>query len=193
VALGPSNPEMGQQQHAVGLHRMPLATGERAVRVFETGMSHRSGRVDEDPQALAGLIHGLGIRSENVAPLDVAGTRREVVLASKATHAAFSDDDLRFLEAIGRWGGMVAHRSELNQRLRVESSARGQRDAGEELMTVLAHDIRNLLTPLAARVQPVRFRASCDGRERDVARHPEPLQLGGRASTLSPTWRSGHD
>ncbi|MGH3308127.1 MAG: hypothetical protein ACRDOX_10605, partial [Nocardioides sp.] len=65
---------MGRLQHTLGLQRLPLANGGRAARVFETGMSHRSGRVDEDSEELPGLIHGLGIRSEIIAPVDVGNT-----------------------------------------------------------------------------------------------------------------------
>ena len=168
VALGTSDTPMGRQEFALGLHRMPLINGGRAVQVFETGVPHRSGRVDEDPEELPGLSHGLGIRSEIIAPIEGNGTRRGVILASKATNDAFSGDDLRFLKAIGRWVGMVAHRSELNERLRDEAAERGRRIAGEELVTVLAHDVRNLLTPLTARVDLLRRRAGRDSRERDV-------------------------
>jgi signal transduction histidine kinase len=91
-----------------------------------------------------------------------------VVLASAATHDAFSADDLRFLELIGRWVGMVAHRSELIQHLREESIERGRRVAGEELITVLAHDIKNFLTPLVGRLSLLHRRASRDGRGQDV-------------------------
>jgi signal transduction histidine kinase len=168
VALGTSDTPMGHRQHALGLQRLPLANGGRAARVFETGVSFRSGRMDEDPEELPGLVHGLGIRSEIIAPVDVDGTRRGVVLASSAAHDAFSEADLRFLDLIGRWLGMVAHRSALNEQLQQQSAERGRRVAGEELITVLAHDVRNLLTPLVARIGLLRRRADRDGRERDV-------------------------
>jgi two-component system OmpR family sensor kinase len=168
VALGTSDTPMGHRQHALGLDRLPIANGGRAARVFETGISHRSGRVDEDPEELPGLVHALGIRSEVIAPVEVHGVRRGLVLASKAIHDAYSEEDLRFLEVIGRWVGMVAHRSELYQQLQAESAERGRRVAGEELVTVLAHDVRNLLTPLVARVDLVRRRARRDGRDRDL-------------------------
>jgi two-component system, OmpR family, sensor kinase len=41
--------------------------------------------------------------------------------------------------------------------------------AAEELVTVLAHDLRNLLAPLHARVHLVHRRAEVDGRREDVA------------------------
>jgi two-component system OmpR family sensor kinase len=168
VALGTSDTPMGRRQHALGLNRQPLANGGHAARAFETGTPQRSGRLDEDPDELPGLVHGLGIRSEIIAPVDVNGERRGVVLASSAARDAFSEDDLRLLELIGRWVGLVVHRSELNQRLRDEAAERGRRVAADELITVLAHDVNNLLTPLVARIDLLRRRARHDGRERDA-------------------------
>ncbi len=135
--------------------------------------------MDEDPEELPGLVHGLGIRSEIIAPVDVDGTRRGVVLASAAARDAFSEDDLRVLEVIGRWVGMVAHRSALSEQLQQEAAERGRRVAGEELVTVLAHDVRNLLTPLVARVDLLLRRARRDGRDRDV----QDLTEAGRSAT----------
>jgi signal transduction histidine kinase len=168
VALGTSDTPMGHRQWALGLHRMPLANGGRAAGVFETGVPHRSGRVDEDPAELPGLVRELGVRSEIIAPVEVATVRRGVLLASDATHDAFSEEDLRFLTMLGRWVGMVAQRAELMERLQEESAERGRRVAGEELVTVLAHDVRNLLTPLTARLDLLRRRARREDRERDI-------------------------
>jgi len=168
VALGTSDTPMGRRQHALGLNRLPLANGGHAARAFQTGTPQHSGRLDEDPDELPGLVHGLGVRSEIIAPVDVNGERRGVVLASSAARDAFSEDDLRLLELIGRWVGLVAHRSELNQRLRDEAAERGRRVAADELITVLAHDVKNLLTPLVARIDLLRRRARHDGRERDA-------------------------
>jgi two-component system, OmpR family, sensor kinase len=177
VALGTSDTPMGRRQHALGLDRLPLANGGRAASVFETGVPHRSGRVDEDPAELPGLVRELGVRSEIITPVEVDAVRRGVLLASDAAYDAFSDEDLRFLTMLGRWVGMVAQRSELIERLQEESAERGRRVAGEELVTVLAHDVRNLLTPLTARLDLLRRRARREDRERDV----QDLDSAGRS------------
>jgi signal transduction histidine kinase len=168
VALGTSDTPMGHRQHALGLNRLPLANGGHAARAFETGTPQHSGHLDEDPDELPGLVHGLGMRSQIIVPVDVNGERRGVLLASSAAPDAFSEHDLRLLEMVGRWVGLVAHRSELNQRLRDEAAERGRRVAADELVAVLAHDVKNLLTPLGARIDLLRRRARHDGRELDV-------------------------
>lgn len=184
VALGTSDTPMGRRQHELGLHRMPLANGGRAVGVFESGEPFRSGHVDEDPDEVPGLFHGLGIRSEIIAPIDVDGVRGGVILASAAARDAFTEDDLRFLQAIGRWVGMVALRAELSRQVAEEAAERGRRVAAEELITVLAHDVRNLLTPLKARLDLVRRRARSDGRERDIRDLDEADRSAARLTRL---------
>jgi len=56
VALGTSDTPLGPRHRALGLHRVPIANGGRAAHAFETGISHRSGRADEDPEELPGLM-----------------------------------------------------------------------------------------------------------------------------------------
>ena len=169
VAIGTSDTPMGRRERAIGMDRLPIANGGRAVEVFQTGHSYRGGRIDEDPRELPGLVRGLGIRSEIVAPLDVADGRRGVLLASSASADWFSEDDLRFLEAVASWVGVVAHRAELVQTIAADAAERGRRLAAEELITVLAHDLRNYLTPVKGRVDLIRRRASRDDRPADVA------------------------
>src|SRR5215218_6837467 len=60
VAVGVSDTPLGQQEQALGLDRLPLTNGRRAVQVFQSGTSYRSGQVDQDPEELRGIIHGLG-------------------------------------------------------------------------------------------------------------------------------------
>ncbi len=127
VALGTSDTPMGRQQRALGLDRMPVSNGGRAVEVFQTGIPYRSGQVDQDPHELRGIVHGLGIRSEIITPLEVNGERRGVLLASSARPDFFSAADLSFLGAVADWAGMVAHRAEL-----VEQMAREAVEQAEE-------------------------------------------------------------
>ncbi len=49
VAMGTSDTPMGRQQHRLGLNRVPVANSGRAVEVFQTGDSYRTGHADEDP------------------------------------------------------------------------------------------------------------------------------------------------
>jgi two-component system, OmpR family, sensor kinase len=159
VAVGASNTPMARQQHAIGLDRQQLANGGRAVEVFQTGQPHWDGRVDKDPEELIGVKRGLKVRSQIGVTLDVAGTRRGVLTAQSAQPDFFSERDLHFLQAVSRWVGSVAHRAELAEQTAAAALEQGRRLAAEELVTVLAHDLRNHLTPLRARAQILSRRA----------------------------------
>jgi two-component system OmpR family sensor kinase len=115
VALGVSPTEMGQQQIRIGLDRQPLANAGRAAEVFQTGRPYFSGHVDRDDGELLGIREGLGVRSEMIVPLEVAGERRGVLAADAAASEAFSEEDLRFLGSVARWVGLVMHRAELTE------------------------------------------------------------------------------
>jgi two-component system OmpR family sensor kinase len=166
VARGTAPTPLGRKQHALGLHRLPIANGGRMVEVFETGTPRRAGRIDRDMRELRGIRVGMGIRSEVSVPLEVAGERRGVLSAVSTAPEFFSDLDLRFLITVSRWVGMVAHRAELTEHVASEAAAKGRQAAAEELITVLAHDFRNLLTPLRGRLELLGRRARREGQDR---------------------------
>jgi signal transduction histidine kinase len=184
VALGTSDTPMGHRQHALGLNRMPLSNGGRAVQVFQTGAPHRSGHVDDDPDELPGLFHGLGIRSQIITPLELAGERSGVLLASSAQAEFFSADDLDFLVAVARWVGMVGHRADLTEQIAREAVEHGRRLAADELVTALAHDLGNHLTPLKARLDLIRRRAEREGHQRQHHDAVEAAKTLGRMQRL---------
>jgi len=165
VARGTSDTPLGRKQHALGLHLLPVANGGRMVEVFETGAPRQCGRVDLDQDELRGIREGLGVRSDISVPLDIAGSRAGVLVAVSASHDFFSEADLRFLATVARWVGVVAHRAQLAEAAAREAMAQGRRIAAEELVTVLAHDLRNLLTPLRMRIGMMGRRARRDGHE----------------------------
>ena len=110
VAEGTSDTQMGRREHALGLDRLPLAKGGRTVRVFESGESYRAEHADQDPVELPDVVSKIGVRSTLAVPLEVAGARRGVLLASSATPAAFTHGDLEFLEAVAHWLGLTVAR-----------------------------------------------------------------------------------
>jgi two-component system, OmpR family, sensor kinase len=160
VAVGASRTRMGRHQHAIGLDRQQVANGGRAVEVFQTGKPHLDGRVDEDAHELAGVKRALGVRSQVVVSLEVDGARRGTLSAQSAQPDFFSELDLRFLQAVSRWVGSVVQRAELAERTAAAILEQGRRLAADELVTVLAHDLRNYLTPIRARVQLLSRRAA---------------------------------
>ena len=131
VALGTSDTPMARREHALDLHRLPIANGGRTVKVFQTGTSYRTGRADRDRGELVGVTRGLGVRSSLGVPLEVDGERRGVLVASSAKRGAFSERDLAFLEAASGWVGLVARRAELAARL-AGDAARESRDVAPE-------------------------------------------------------------
>ena len=166
---GLSQSPMSADERRLGLDRLPLVEGGRVVEVFRTGQSYLTGHADEDPEVRRGFVDGLGVRSMMCAPLVVGGARRGILLVSSATPERFSPADLRLLEAIARWVGVVAHQAELVEQVALEAAERGRRQAAEELITVLAHDLRNHLSGLRGRLELLRRRAERDGQDRYVA------------------------
>ncbi len=169
VAIGASDTPMGLKQRAIGMDVQPLANGGRVVQVFQTGVPFRTGRADRDPGELVGVRKALGIRSTIAVALDVDGQRRGVVAATSAAADAFAERDLRFLEAVSRWVGSVVHRAELTAQIAESAAEQGRRVAAEELVTVLAHDLRNYLTPIKGRLDLLRRRAARERRPADLA------------------------
>lgn len=134
AALGTSDTPMGRLQHAIGMDRQPLANGGRAVQVFESGASFLSGNVDQDSEELRGVTQGLGVRSQVMCAMTVDGERRGVLQAMSARPEAFETRDVRFLEAVARWIGMLTHRAELVEHRVAEAAAQGRLQAAEELL-----------------------------------------------------------
>ncbi|WP_437898579.1 ATP-binding protein [Sorangium sp. So ce124] len=167
-ALGTSKTPMGRLQRSIGLDIQPVANGGSIARVFTTGDPYITGHSDQEPGELPGLIHELGVRSHIAVRLVVEGERRGVVSAHSAAPEFFSDDDLRFLGAVAHWIGALTHRAELVEQVTSAALAQGRRQAAEELITVLAHDLRNYLSPLMGRLGMLHHRAELDGRVDDM-------------------------
>lgn len=184
VALGTSNTPMGRQQHAAGLDRLPVANRDPAVVVYETGEPYLNGHVDQDPTITPGIREVLGVKSMLAVPLTVGGERRGVLSAQSGEPNRFSEDDLRFLEIVSNWVGMVAHRAELTEERARDAALQARRLAAEEIVTLLAHDLGNHLTPLKGRIDICRRRADRDGREHDVGDLDEALRALGRTQQM---------
>jgi signal transduction histidine kinase len=169
-AIGTSQTPMGDAQHALGLHLLPLANGGRMVEAFRTGQSRLDGKVDEDPEELRGIVDGLGVRSSVAVAFDVGGARRGVLSAVSAQREFFQPADLMFLEAVARWVGIITHHAERVEQARRAEAERARRAGADEIITVLAHDLRNHLHPLLSRLQLLRLQAA-------AGRHVEAREL----------------
>src|SRR5947209_1319830 len=184
VARGTSDTPLGHKQHALGLHLLPVANGGRMVEVFETGVPRHCGRVDLDQEELRGVREGLGVRSDISVPLDIAGTRSGVLAAVSTSPEFSSEANLRSLRPVAHWVGVVAHRAQLVEAAAREAMAHGRRTAAEELITVLAHDLRNFLTPLRMRIGMMSRRARRDGNEGYVRDADEMVRTVDRLEQL---------
>jgi hypothetical protein len=107
VALGTSDTPMGHAQKARGLDRLPLERSGRVGEVFQSGAPYLGGRADEDSVELREVSEGLGVRSQALVPLERVGSERGVLAAMSATPGRFSQQDVRFLEAMARWLALV--------------------------------------------------------------------------------------
>lgn len=160
VAVGTSNTPMGARQRQVGLDRLPIANGGPEVMVFLTGRTYSSGRLEEDLSVVPGLINVLGIHSTIIVPLVVSGERRGVLQACAAATMAFTKNDLDFLNATANWVGTIAHRAELVEVIKQDAALQARQVAAEEIVTVLAHDLSNYITPLRGRLDLILQRAT---------------------------------
>ena len=168
VAVGTSTQPLSALQRQLGLDVLPLSNAGRVVHVFRTGETYASGRVDQDPEELRGIKGALAIRSAIGVPLELGGERRGMLMVASQTPDFFRAEDVRFIEIVGHWVGIVAHRAELAEEIGRNAVEQGRRAAAEELVTVLAHDLRNYLSPLNMRLELLGVRASREGRPDDV-------------------------
>lgn len=168
VAEGTSHTPMGVRQHQIGMHLLPLANDGPEAAVFFTGEFYNNGHAESDPTMPPGMTKGLGIRSMMIVPLVVNGERRGVLQACSSKQDAFSEDDLSFLHAVSHWVGALAHRAELVEHIAQDAAAQARQVVAEELVTVLAHDLRNYITPLKGRLSILLDRAHREDRPRDI-------------------------
>jgi signal transduction histidine kinase len=169
VALGSSSQPLSAAQRRHGLDILPIANGGRVVQVYLTGKTFVTGHLEQDPEELLGIRETLKIRSEIGVPLEVGGTVRGMLMIASLQPDFFGSDDVRLAESVARWVGIVAHRAELAEQIARNSLEEGRRAGAEELVTVLAHDLRNYLSPLKLRLDALLRRAERERRERDRA------------------------
>jgi two-component system, OmpR family, sensor kinase len=168
VALGTSRQPLSELQKKMGLDILQIANGGRVVDVFATGKTFLTGHLQADPEELRGVKEALKIQSKLGVPLEIGGERRGVIMIASLERDQWTADDARFAESVVRWVGIVAHRIALVEEVARESLQRGGRAVAEELVTVLAHDLRNHLAPISYRLQQLHARAESGKREVDV-------------------------
>ncbi|HXU74462.1 MAG TPA: ATP-binding protein [Polyangia bacterium] len=184
VALGSSNQPLSTLQRQHGLDVLPLSNGGRTVSVYQTGQSFLSGQVRSDPDELRGLKETLAIQSEIGVALEVGGVRRGMIMVASQKLDCWSVEDLQFSEAVARWVGLLAHRAELTEQIGANAVEQGRRAVADELITVMAHDLRNYLAPIDMRLRVVRRRLEQASRADDVRDLDLALKAFGRLSAI---------
>ena len=177
VAVGSSTQPLSQLQREYGLDVLQVSNGGRIVQVFKTGQTFLTGRTDEDPDELPGIKQALKVKSHLGVAFDIGAERRGAILLASLEHDFFTAEDARFMEAVARWVGVVTHRAELAEQIGRNAAEQGRRAGAEELITVLAHDLRNYLAPLTMRVQVLRLRAERENRSDEL----RDIELLGRS------------
>jgi len=168
VAMGTSTQPLSNLQKKLGLDVLPLSNGGRVVWVYRTGEKYRVGDSLKDPEELRGVREGLGIRAQIGVVLEVATQRRGMLMVASLKPDFFTDADAVFVETAARWVGMVTHRSELVENIERHAVEQGRKTVAEELITVLAHDLRNYVSPVVMRLYLLRHRAESERRAADI-------------------------
>jgi two-component system OmpR family sensor kinase len=184
VALGTSSTPLSSLEKKLGLDVLQVSNGGRVAYVFKTGETFVTGRLREDAEELRGIKDGLKINSKIGVPLEVGGRRQGMMMIASLQPDFFQPADVEFAESVAHWVGMIAHRAELVQEVTRNAVEQGRRQVAEELITVLAHDLRNYITPISARVHLIRGRAKEDNRRNDVKDADLSLKAVGRLNQL---------
>jgi two-component system OmpR family sensor kinase len=188
VAMGTSTQPLSALQRQLGLDVLQISNGGRVVHVYKTGETFLTGALDKDPEELKGVKEALGIRSKLGVPLEFGGQRRGILMIASTVPDSFKPDDVPFAESLSRWVGILAHRAELAEQMARNAAEQGRRAGAEELVTVLAHDLRNYLQPLHMRLVLLRLWAQRDGRKEDAGDADGAaravLRLGGLVSDI---------
>jgi two-component system, OmpR family, sensor kinase len=162
VAIGSSTQPLSALQKKLGLDILPIANGGRVVWVYENNKTFCTGRLDEDPEELRGVKNALKIKSKIGVPINIGGRTRGMVMIASTQPNFFSAEDVQLAETVVQWVGTVVHRAELIRELAENAVEQGRRAVAEELVTVLAHDLRNLLAPISMRLHLIRRRRDED-------------------------------
>jgi two-component system OmpR family sensor kinase len=172
VAVGASTQPLSNLQRNLGLDVLPISNGGRTVEVFKTGKIFRTGNTRDDPGELLGIREGLKVQSSLGVPLRVNSQLRGLVLLASLRPDYFAEADEAFAKSATDWVGMVAHRAELVEEIGRNALEEGRRAAADELVTVLAHDVRNYLSPISGGVYLLRHHAEQRG-DAEGVKHAE--------------------
>jgi signal transduction histidine kinase len=184
VAVGTSTQPLSSLQKRLGLDVLPISNGGRAVQVFQSGEAFLSADLLADPEELRGIKEGLRVQSQVGVPLAVGGERRGMIMVASLQPDFFTAADASFVRSSAHWVGLVAHRAQLLQDIERNALRQGRQSSAEELVTVLAHDLRNYFSPVVLRLHHLRHRAEAEARAADREDIEVALRGIARANSL---------
>jgi signal transduction histidine kinase len=184
VALGTSRQPLSALQKRSGLDVLPLANGGRVVEAFKSSQPFLANDSADDAAELLGIREVLKVRSQLLVPFELGGHVQGVLGAASQQPNRWGATHLHFARAVARWVGIVAHRAQLIADLERSAVEAGRRAAADELVTTVAHDLRNYLSPLQLRIDALRRRAERDVRADDLHDAQLATKTLGRISGL---------
>ena len=155
-AICSSSQPLSAKQRKLGLEVLPIANGGRVVWVYKTGQTFATGNLQADAEELRGVKEALGIRSKIGVPFEIGGKRRGMVMIASLEPDHFANEDVPCAETLVRWTGVLAHRAELAEEMRRNSMEQSRRATADELIAIVAHDVRNYLAPIELRLHTLR-------------------------------------
>jgi signal transduction histidine kinase len=184
VAVGTSTQPLSALERHLGLDVLPLSNGGRSVDVFRSGQVYVCGNVLADAGEVRGIKEGLRVQSIVAAPLGAGEQRRGVLLVSSLQRDFFTELDATLVASAGHWIASVAERAELVESIRRAAVEQARRNTGDELVSIVAHDIRNYLQPITWRLHALVHRAGVARRDDDVADLRSVHDILGQLSSL---------
>ena len=169
-AVCSSNQPLSALERKLGLEVLPIANGGRVVWVYKTGQTYATGNLQADPEELRGVKEGLGIKSKIGVPFEIGGKRRGMVMIASLKPDHFTPEDVLCAETLVRWTGILAHRAELAEEMRHNAIEQSRREAADELVAVVAHDVRNYLHPIELHLQVLRRKLMNEPRAEELLR-----------------------
>jgi two-component system, OmpR family, sensor kinase len=185
VAVGTNDSPMARHQKALNLDRLPAAGGSVSAHVFQTGHSHLSGHLELEPLEHSGIVGELGVRSQIAVPLSVRGVRRGVMTVCSAAPEYFSEDDLRFIEIVANWVGLIGYRAAAVEQAIEDAAREGLRVAAEESVEKLTPRQREVARLVASGLTNMEIAERLVLTPGTVANHLEGIlrRLGFRSRT----------
>jgi signal transduction histidine kinase/DNA-binding CsgD family transcriptional regulator len=136
-----------------------VANALGADKVFFTGEAYADKDGHHPNDDLTGLGRELNVRSQVAVPLEIGNVKQGVLMAQSTQPDFFTERDFLFLRAVSHWVVYAIQHAELAERSAAAAVEQGRRVAAEELVTVLAHDLRNHMAPIRGRLELLYRRA----------------------------------